>query len=609
MSKLHKRVLSLMLACVFLLAMLPAALAAEGEDGEEGKSKAQIAAERLYALGLFTGTGTKSDGSPEFELDRAPTRHEAITMLVRLLGKEEEAKSGNWEIPFTDVAGWAKPYVGYAYANKLTSGTSATTFSGSDTVSATQYITFVLRALGYSSDSDFKWNRSWELSDTLGITNGRYNENSPEFLRGDIAIISSAALDAVLKEESITLLEVLREAGAVTESDPDVPPAEEPPAEEPPTEEPPAEDGSREISYWTNSDQSGGKEVVVLSYTAQPLDSGNTRFALKYIAPEKMNIAVFDPPNGDRFKLTSESVKAGETGELIFELKDEDLAQISIITVKFYSNNSEFLVVCYTNGSEPAENDEPSLLTDGKPVGESKPVEYYAYDLSISSGSVTISAFSAQSLDNGYTRYTLEYSVPDRLLLSVFDPPNGDRFMLTSESVEAGQPGEFIFDLPDDDTRQVQDITIGFFTEDYSERVFASFFPNGRNNDMPSLLTDGKPVGESRLASYFQDQATKTLPSGTVTINWIRVQQLDNGYLRLTMKYTVPENLKVSIFDPPNGDVFMLLSTVAAGETGELVFDLAEDDIRATESITIMLRNDNNDRHFVTINTDQLLSD
>ena len=128
--------------------MAPAAFAANDDAAE--------AANVLYELGLFQGTGTDADGKPVFDLGRAPTRHEAVTMLVRILGKEEEAKSGTWDIPFTDVSDWAKPYVGYAYANGLTSGTSATTFGGDVTVSATQYLTFILRALGYDSSTDFK---------------------------------------------------------------------------------------------------------------------------------------------------------------------------------------------------------------------------------------------------------------------------------------------------------------------------------------------------------------------------------------------------------------------------------------------------------------------
>lgn len=83
--KRNRRIMSLLLTLVLLLGLVPMAFAAE--------SQAQDAAEALYQLGLFQGTGKNADGSPKFDLDRAPTRAEAVTMLVRLLGKETEAKS------------------------------------------------------------------------------------------------------------------------------------------------------------------------------------------------------------------------------------------------------------------------------------------------------------------------------------------------------------------------------------------------------------------------------------------------------------------------------------------------------------------------------------
>ena len=162
-------------------------------------SQAEEAAWELYSMGLFNGTGTDEQGQPVFELERAPTRHEAVTMLVRLLGKEEEAKAGSWTIPFLDVADWARPYVGYAYTNGLTNGTSEATYDGDENISATQYLTFVLRALGYQSGTDFNWDTAWVLSDQLGITHGEYNEASGLFTRGDVAIISRNSLSAPKK--------------------------------------------------------------------------------------------------------------------------------------------------------------------------------------------------------------------------------------------------------------------------------------------------------------------------------------------------------------------------------------------------------------------------
>ena len=202
-----KRVLSFLLVIIMLCGIMPTAFAASSE--------AIAAADTLYALGLFKGTGTDANGKPIYDLDRAPTRHEAVTMLVRILGKEEEAKSGTWDMPFTDVAEWAKPYVGYAYAHGLTSGTSETTFDGDSTITASQFLTFVLRALGYNSSTDFKWDAAWELSDELGFTSGEYSAETTTFLRGDVAIISRNALSAKLKDTETMLVSRLVEDEAV----------------------------------------------------------------------------------------------------------------------------------------------------------------------------------------------------------------------------------------------------------------------------------------------------------------------------------------------------------------------------------------------------------
>ena len=179
-----RRILALVLAAVLCLSAVPA-LAAEGR----GAADAETAAEALYDLGLFKGIGRRADGAPVFALDAAPNRAEAITMLVRLLGKEDEARAGSWTTPFTDVPNWAAPYVGYAYAKGLTKGISRTQFGSTQAVTDSQYLTFVLRALGYSSQTDFRWNAAWELSDRLGFTAGEYPKSSG-FLRGDLAVIS-----------------------------------------------------------------------------------------------------------------------------------------------------------------------------------------------------------------------------------------------------------------------------------------------------------------------------------------------------------------------------------------------------------------------------------
>ena len=74
---------------------------------------------------------------------------------------------------------------------------SETRFGGSQTVTAAQFLTFTLRALGYESGKDFSWDTAWTLTDTLGITIGQYHaKTNGSFLRADAAMVSCLALGA-----------------------------------------------------------------------------------------------------------------------------------------------------------------------------------------------------------------------------------------------------------------------------------------------------------------------------------------------------------------------------------------------------------------------------
>ena len=201
-----KKLLSLLLALVLSVALAVPVMAADTEQEE-------TAAWTLYRLGLFQGTDTDSQGFPVFSLEQAPTRAQGVTMLVRLIGREEEALKGNWTTPFLDVPDWAKPYVGYAYSQGLTTGRSETKFDAEGPLNAAAYLTFVLRALGYTSGTDFAWDSAWTLSDKLGITDGGYGADTTDFDRGDVAWISARALEVKAKGSDKTLRETLAGLG------------------------------------------------------------------------------------------------------------------------------------------------------------------------------------------------------------------------------------------------------------------------------------------------------------------------------------------------------------------------------------------------------------
>lgn len=204
-----KKTVSMILVLALICCFVPSALAV-GTGVQDATAYAQTAAEKLNSLGLFSGTGTDAAGNPEFDLGSVPTRAEAMTMLVGLLGKTDAAQAGSWTTPFTDVPTWAEKYVGYAYASGLTSGIDATTFGSDLKASAPEYLSFVLSALGYKPGTDFSLDNAVVLADQLGLTDGGKDLSSiTDFLRGDVASISLSALSQNFKGTDVQLSQII----------------------------------------------------------------------------------------------------------------------------------------------------------------------------------------------------------------------------------------------------------------------------------------------------------------------------------------------------------------------------------------------------------------
>lgn len=181
-----KKTISLLLAFALSLALAVPALAYD-------EATATQRANELYAAGLFNGYGNDANGNPIFGLNDTATRAQGITMFVRVLGKGDEAQqnAAAYDLPFTDLPDWCRGYVGYAYANKYTSGTSSTTFSPNDTLTANQFMTFCLRSLGYVEGKDFYYTDPTELAAKLGIIKqGEWQNNTTPFKRGDMVLMA-----------------------------------------------------------------------------------------------------------------------------------------------------------------------------------------------------------------------------------------------------------------------------------------------------------------------------------------------------------------------------------------------------------------------------------
>lgn len=114
-----------------------------------------------------------------YELDRQPTRLEGLVMLIRLLGKEAEINAYKNEVTiFSDVPEWGRAYVNYAYKMGLTKGLTADKFGSDDKISASTYITYMLRTLGYNDMAgDFVWSASLDKAKEITQLMSLYTTN------------------------------------------------------------------------------------------------------------------------------------------------------------------------------------------------------------------------------------------------------------------------------------------------------------------------------------------------------------------------------------------------------------------------------------------------
>ena len=202
-----KRIVKLVLVLTIILIMSISALTIE-----QGIYLDQ--ADQLYSLSLLKGTGKG------YELDREPTRLEGLVMLIRLVGKEDEAlRMSNHPSAFSDIPDWATGYANYANEIGLVNGVGDNLFGSDKNLSAQNYVTFMLKALEYNDrDGGFSYEKSISFANEIGLLSDDDVKEitSQPFLRDHLVKISMLALKANLKGENTSLLERLVIDGAIT---------------------------------------------------------------------------------------------------------------------------------------------------------------------------------------------------------------------------------------------------------------------------------------------------------------------------------------------------------------------------------------------------------
>lgn len=176
--------------------------------------KYEAYADQLFILNLFKGS------DKGYELTRSATRIEALVMLIRLLGEEEEALKSTASHPFTDIASWSEPYVAYAYDKGYTVGVTETLFLPNKVVRDLDYYTFLLRILNYKDNIDFTWSEADIKALQIGIIDKDfYAESQVTFYRDQLTYASFNLLQIKLKDSDTTLAGNLIDNGFLNQAD------------------------------------------------------------------------------------------------------------------------------------------------------------------------------------------------------------------------------------------------------------------------------------------------------------------------------------------------------------------------------------------------------
>ena len=177
-------------------------------------------ADALHTMGIFRGTNVTIGSG--YDLEAVPSRIQGLIMFLRLLGEEDAALACTASHPFRDVPDWCSPYVAYAFEKGYTNGVDLPSgrFGTNDTLSAAQYLTFVLRALGYEDSGavpDFAWDTAPGYCQSIGLlTPGEVQKlTSDSFLRAHVVYLSYYALSFPIKGRSTLLLDKLIAGGSL----------------------------------------------------------------------------------------------------------------------------------------------------------------------------------------------------------------------------------------------------------------------------------------------------------------------------------------------------------------------------------------------------------
>jgi len=175
-----KKGLSLLVAFALVFSLFQSVAFAATTPSEAGQ--------KLKSLGIVLG-----DQDGNLMEDAEWKRQDVAVLLSRLMGQEDEAKNTPKSHTYADVRGtYYDGYLSWARENGYMIGHSDTEFGFDDPITVKEFLTVILRALGY--DPDFSSGEVEELAVELGLVE-EGTDFSANAKRGDTYVIIVTALD------------------------------------------------------------------------------------------------------------------------------------------------------------------------------------------------------------------------------------------------------------------------------------------------------------------------------------------------------------------------------------------------------------------------------
>lgn len=146
------------------------------QGGLRSGQKTEVSKAFAIASRVFRG-----DQSGALNWDGTLTRAEAVTMVVRLMGLDEEAKAASSRpCPFSDVPDWARGYVNVAAGKGIAKGVGEGRFDPSGLCGAREFITMLYRLTHLTEGTDYAWATALgdlvsDVSDLAGYRSGGWS--------------------------------------------------------------------------------------------------------------------------------------------------------------------------------------------------------------------------------------------------------------------------------------------------------------------------------------------------------------------------------------------------------------------------------------------------